>query len=278
MKESLRIAVVSALLMAIVGAGGCRKEQAVESAPLLCYVGGTMRPVMEKLAVIFTQRTGRRIDLDFADSGSNLARIRIEGKADLYVAHDPFLGPLLREGLGTQGWNVAVLTPVIVVAKGNPRGITSLAEMGRPGLKIALTDATYSTLGHIYPVMFAKAGVAEAIDANVVTTMRMGGELANAVAIGRFDAGLVWNAVAYPRREKLDAIAIAAAHRPDPKIDAVTTATYGRIDMSSVKVFIATLTGSSQPDEARKFAEFVASDEGMAVFIELGFSPIEQLK
>ena len=231
---------------------------------------------METLAAMYTARTGKKIDLDFADSGSNLARIRTEGKADLYVAHDPFLGPLLREGLGTQGWNVAVLTPVIVVAKDNPQGITGLTDLARPGLKIALTDANYSTLGHIYPVMFAKTGKAEQIQANVVTTMRMGGELANAVALGRFDAGLVWNAVAHPRREKLDVVEIVPAHRPDPQVDAVSTATYGVIDMSSIKVFIATLAGSSQPEEAHKFAEFVASDEGSAVFTELGYSPIEQ--
>ncbi len=278
MNQSLRIALASALVVVAVGTGGCRKEQAVESAPLLCYVGGTMRLAMEKLAAIYTDKTGKKIDLDFADSGSNLARIRMEGKADLYVAHDPFGWAVLHEGLGTRGWNVAVLTPVIVVAKGNPQGITGLEDLARPGLKIALTDANYSTLGHINPVMFAKTGVAEGIGANVATTMRMGGEVANAVAIGRFDAGLVWNAVAHSRGEKLDVIEIAPAHRPDPQIDAVTAATFGRVDMSSVKVFIATLAGSSQPDHARKFAEFVASDEGRAVFIELGYSPIEQLK
>ena len=262
-------------LAILTGLSGCKKQNPADSAPLLCYVSGTMRPAMERLAAHYERRTGVKVELDYGDSGSNLIRIRIQRRGDLYVAHDPFLSPLLNEGLGDRGWTLAALSPVIVVPKGNPKKIAGLADLGRDGLKIVLTDPDYSTLGHICPVMFEKTNLREQIEANVATSMRMGGEAANAVALGRFDAGIVWNAVAHLRRDKLEAVTIEPAHRPHPDVDAVTSATFGQIDMSNIKVFIATLTCSEQPAAARKFAEFCASPPGKAVFAELGFSPAD---
>ncbi|MCK4283259.1 MAG: substrate-binding domain-containing protein [Candidatus Brocadiae bacterium] len=262
-------------LAILMGFVGCKKQNPADSPPLLCYVGGTMRPAMEKLAAHYERETGVKVELDYGDSGSNLIRVRIQRRGDLYVAHDPFLAPLLNEGLGDRGWTLATLRAVIVVPKGNPKKITGLADLGKGGLRIVLTDPDYSTMGHICPVMFDRANLRERIEANVLSRMRMGGEVANAVALGRFDAGIVWDAVAYLRRDRLEAVTIEPAYRPHPDLDAVTSATFGPIDMSKIKVFIATLTCSEQPAAARKFAEFCASQGGKAVFSELGFSPAD---
>ena len=96
--------------------------------------------------------------------------------------------------------------------------------------------------------------------------------MANAVAMGNLDAAIVWNAVAH-LRDKLEAIPIDRQYQPAPGVHAVTSATYGRIDMSRINVFIATLTCSKRPEAARAFAEFVSSKRGLEVFAELGFSP-----
>ncbi len=254
------------------GLWGCGKG-AAEEVPLLCYVGGTMRPATEEVIRLYEEETGRRVDLDYGGSGENLIKVRVRQRGDLYVGHDPFLGQLMSEGLADRGRALASLTPVIVVRKGNPDGIRGLADLAREGVKVGLTDPEYSTLGHICPVILDRAGLRREIERNVVTRMKMGGQVANAVALGNLDAAIVWNAVAFLRRDKLDAIHIAPQHLPDPEVDAVTTATYGRIDMSHVSVFIATLKCSKQPEAARAFAEFVASPSGREVFARHGFSP-----
>ena len=87
------------------------------------------------------------------------------------------------------------------------------------------------------------------------------------------DAGIVWNAVAFERRDALDAVPIARELLPQPGVDAVTSATYGHLDMSSIRVEIVTLKGSKRLEEARKLAEFTASAKGRAVFAAKGFSP-----
>jgi len=97
--------------------------------------------------------------------------------------------------------------------------------------------------------------------------------MANAVKIGTIDATIVWNAVVFERRNDLDAIEIEPAFRPDPTADAVTSATYGKLDMSSAKVVLMTLKKAGDLEDARKLAELATSERGRAIWAKQGFSP-----
>ncbi len=240
--------------------------------PLHCYVGGTMRPVMEKLARLYEAKTGQKVDMDSAGSGELLIRIQTQQTGDLYVSHDPFSDMLMARGLGLQGWTMAVVTPVIVMPKGNPKGIKSVRDLARPGLKLAMTDPRKSTAGHIVPVIFDKAGLREQIEANIVKHSRGSGQAADWVGIGDVDAAILWNAVAHRRSDKLDAVPIDAEYAPISGIDAVTSATKKVYDIGRIKVTIATLKCSKQPEAAAKFAEFVMANRSLLAD-EFGFSP-----
>jgi len=256
---------------------GCGKEEGGgpggKEAPLLCHVGGTMRPAMEELAKRYEAETGRKVQFNFGDSGALLTQIEQAKRGDLYVCHDPFGAAAQKKGLAEKVWTMAALTPTIAVPKGNPKGIKGLRDLAQPDLRLGLTDEKYSTLGHINPLMFDRAGLRKEIEANVVTRTRMGGEVANAVAIGNLDATIVWDAVAHLRKEKLDAVPIESAFRLQPGVDAVTTPTFGVIDMGCIKVTIATLKCSKAPEAAAAFAEFAASPKTREVWASFGFSP-----
>jgi molybdate transport system substrate-binding protein len=232
-----------------------------------------MRPVMEELAKAYEAQTGRRIDLDYGDSGSSLIKAETSGRGDLYVAHDPFHGACVRKGLSADAWVSATLRPMIAVPTGNPKGIRGLKDLARPGLRVILTDAQYSTAGHVVAAMARKAGIEEALEKNVVTRKRMGGEAANDVLLGHADATVVWQAVIHLRRDKLDAIPIEPEFSPRPGVDAVTSATFGRIDMAQVRVTVDVLKSSARPALAREFAEYVASPAARPVWERNGFGP-----
>lgn len=252
---------------------GCGREDAPGQTPLVCYVGGTMRPVMEELAKRYEADTGQPVQFDYGDSGALLIKIEQARRGDLYVCHDPFAGAALAKGLAEQVWTMASLTPTIAVPKGNPKGIKGLRDLARPGLRLGLTDEKYSTLGHLNPVMFDKAGIRKEIEANVVTRTRMGGEVANAVALGNLDATIVWDAVAHLRRDKLDAVPIEPAFLLQPGVDAVTTPTFGVVDMGCIKVTVTTLKCSKRLEAATAFAQYLASPKAREVFAAFGFSP-----
>jgi molybdate transport system substrate-binding protein len=247
-------------------------------APLLVHIGGTMKPAMEEICKLYEQETGRKIEVNYGDSGELMIKLKEMGKGDIIVVHDPFPGKLEKDGLVDKSYTVAVLTPVIAVKKGNPKKITGIKDLARDDVKVGLTDAKYSTTGHIVDVMFKKAGIAEAMAKKEIPRARSGGEMANAVKIGTVDATIVWNAVVFARRDTLDAIDIDPAVRPDPTVDAVTSATYGKLDMSSAKVVLMTLKKAGDIEAARKLAELATSERGRAIWTRQGFSPAPAAK
>ena len=256
----------------LVGCGGETDSTPGAKQPLLCCVGGTMRPVMEKLAKQYEQQTGVKVQIDSAGSGELLIRIMTQKRGDLYVCHDPFQQRLGRRGLSVRGWTLAMVTPTIVVAKGNPKGIRSVKDLAGTGLKLAMTHPTHSTTGWIVASVFEKAGLRKQIEANIVKRTRGGGSAANLVAMGDVDAAIVWDAVAYLRRDKLDAVPIEPQYRLIPGIDAVTSPTGRSYDIGRIKVTMDVLTCSKQPEAATKFAEFVLQNR--KVFAEeFGFTP-----
>ena len=244
------IAVV--FLVAVVGAAGCGGEVEHEK-PLVCHVGGTMRPVMQKLAQIYEDATGQKVEINSAGSGELLAHIELQKEGDLYVCHDPFLDILMKKfKMGVDGWVLAELTPVIVVRKGNPKKIKGLQDLTRPDVDLWLTDYKRSSLGRMLKTIFTKAGIDfEKLNRDKKISMhKSGGHVANVVKTGNADAAVVWNAVAHLRLDGLDIV----------------------YSLAPVCVTLATLKCAREPEAAREFAEFVASPESAKVFKDFGFT------
>src|SRR3989339_183647 len=243
------------------------------NTPLLCYVGGTMRPAVEEIIKLYEQKYNQKMSLDFSGSGELMIKIRQTQKGDIFIAHDPYLAAVQKEGLSDKGWVLASVTPVIVVQKGNPKKIKGFKDLTRKGLKIILTDDSYSTLGHLLPRIAEKAGVTQTLDPNVVSRPRSGSEAANAVSLGTADAAIVWDAVAHLRLDKLDIVPIEPAFRPISGVDAVTSATYGRMNMGNIKVTAALLKCSKNKIAAAQFGEFLAGPEAAPIWKKFSFGP-----
>lgn len=266
-----RLAMVIATTLALMASATAAPASAQKQ--LLCYVGGTMRPAMEKLAAAYEKSTGVKVLLDFGESGQQLIKLRETGTGDLLVVHDPYLGATGRMKMLDTAWNVSRLVATIVVPKGNPKGIRSFTDLARPGVKVVLTDPEYSTLGHIMPILARRAGLSDKLFANVVTRTKSSGEAANAVGLGTADAAIVWDAVAYLRADKLDAIPIQPSAFPPPGVDATTSATFGDFDPANVRVTVLALSCSKQKTEARAFGAYCASAQNAAVWRGLGYTP-----
>ena len=237
-----------------------------------------MRPVMEKLAGMYEQRTGQKVEINTAGSGELLAHIDSHREGDLYVCHDPFLDILMKKfRLGVDGWVLAELTPVIVVQKGNPKNIHGLADLTRPGLELWLTDYKRSTLGRMLKTIFTKAGI-DFERFKDTPTNKSGGYVANMVKTRNADAAICWNAVAHLRTDALDIEPIAKEHLPVPGVDTVTSATGRDYYLTPVRVTVATLKCAEQPRAAAGFAEFIASREAAEVFKDFGFTVSQSRK
>jgi ABC-type molybdate transport system substrate-binding protein len=257
------------------GCGNESKKKVAESAemkPLICHIGGTMRPIIAKLAEKYEQETGQKVEINSAGSGELLAHIELQKEGDLYVCHAPFMDILMNKKLGVDGWVIGELYPVIIVQKGNPKKIESLQDLTRKDVDLFLTDYKLSTLGRMMSTIFGKAGIdfEELNKKKRIETNKSGGYVANIVKTKNADAGIVWNVVAKLRGDGLDTIEINK-YLPVPGVDMVTSATGKSYPLTPVRVSISTLKCSKQAAAAAKFAKYLTSAKFAKVFKDAGY-------
>lgn len=267
-----------ALLASIVGCVHLHHPTPRPTRPpsLLCYAGINMRRPVEEIARQFTADTGVAVTVEVNDPRPLVDKIEVQATADNFVCHDPFLPILIDHGIApAHAYTAASLTPMIAVKKGNPLNIRSIADMARPGVRVGLTERSVMT-GNIARLMSKKAGVESAFAANVRGEYSAGRQLAEALIRDEIDAGLIWNIVIFNNRDKLEAVDVPAAIRPQRGIDAeVFSPELGDVELDYVRITVAALAGSRHPAEADAFARYVASPAGAKVFAAYGFSPAD---
>ena len=237
---------------------------------ILVMCGASMRAPVEEIVRRYTEATGERVLTSYGDSGALCAQISRTGLGDIYICHDPFMPWAAERGLIERWQPVARLEIVIVVPKGNPRGIARPEDLAQPGLRLGMGDETYSTSGVMVKEMLKRLPCGEEIRRNIRMETKGHQQRCNDVALGTLDAAVVWNAVAHVYRDRLDAIPIAEDY-----VDAVTSATYKRSDLRNVRVTVGVLACSRDKERAVRFHEFVTT-RCADLFRQYGFSPVRE--
>jgi molybdate transport system substrate-binding protein len=242
--------VVVAAAMLVVLCLGCRPAASSRPQPLLVYCGAGIRPPVAEAAKAFGQKYGVTVECDFAGSETLLSRVKLSGRGDVYMPGDlQYVDQARQEGLVGQSRTVCYLIPVILVRKGNPNEIHSVADLVRPGMKIALGDAKACAIGVTAAAIFEKDGISQQdLDPHVVFRSLTVNELGTEVKMGMVDATIVWDAVAAYFTDDADVVPI------------------GRDQNVISTVAVAVLTASRQPGLAGRFVDFITSDAGAAIF------------
>jgi len=224
---------------------GCRDD-----APLLLYCGAGIRPAAAELAEQFGRRHGVAVECDYAGSEVLIARIKLTGRGDLYMPGDVhYVEQAEKEGLIASKRTACYFIPVILVQKGNPKQIRSLADLTRRGVKVGLGDPKACAIGRKCSMIFAKNKIpADDVGRNVEFRSLTVNELGNQIKLKTLDAVIVWDAVAAYFADCGDVVRIP------PEQNVIST------------VVVGVLRCSANPELAARFAEFVASQEGREIF------------
>ncbi len=221
---------------------------------LLVPCGAALQPAMDVIAETYYRRTGVRVDFAYAGAQMLLGQLAYSRRGDLYMPGEAFwVDQAAKRGLVKETRTVCWFLPVIMVPEGNPKNIRTVQDMAKPGVRVGIGHPTALAIGPVTRRIMQRAGVWEAVQKNVIMQAGCIPELANAVAMKAADAGILWDACAEMVEEHVDIVKI------DPELNEVA------------EVTLATLTVSQHPEEARKFMEFVASEEAAAIFEERGF-------
>lgn len=248
------VALVAGLVM-LNSKGG---EQSGE--PLVLYCAAGVKPAVEPLARAYEAEYGQPVQLMYGGSGTLLSSLQVSGQGDLYIAADQSYIEIANEkALIDESLPLAWMRPVIAVAKGNPKGIESLADLQRSDIRLALGNPDAASIGKQTKKLLEKAGVWQSVKQQVEAKgvfKPTVPEVANDVKLGAVDAGVIWDATVaqYPELE--------AVHVP-------------LFDAAQKQISVAVLKSSRQPTAALRFARYLNSKVGNAVFEAHGFEAVE---
>lgn len=232
---------------------------AAKKEPLLVYcAAGVKRPV-EAAAQAYEKEFGIPVQLQYAGSGTLLSSLRVAKTGDIYIpAEGSYVTAGQEFGLVREVIPLANQYPVIVVPKGNPKNIYSVADLLRKDVTVALANPEAAAVGQTVKVLLEKEGTWAALKDHAKVFKPTVNDIANDVKIGTVDAGIVWDAT-------------AAQY---PELEAVKVPLFTAEGVETISACV--LDSSKQPTAALRFARYLgARDKGLQAFAKAHYQVIE---
>ncbi|OPZ19300.1 MAG: putative binding protein precursor [candidate division BRC1 bacterium ADurb.BinA364] len=176
--------------------------------PEIVYFSGTVnRLAIQDSIREFEEREGVRFTTVFNGCGILVGQMKSGGYCDAYQSCDEsFLPPVasLFDGFA----EVSQMEIVIATRKGNPKGIRSVEDLTREGIKIGVCNEQLSALGALTAHLLDAMGLKERVMANVVVQQAVGDMLVAQLVAGDLDAVIVYSANIATRRDSVDSLPI----------------------------------------------------------------------
>ena len=185
--------------------------------PLTVLCADSQRKPMEEAARQYEQDTGVPVEVTFGASQTLLNTLANNRKGDLYIPDDEgYLNPARARNLIREDFPLARMVPRMVVAKGNPKNLHSLADLKGERVRLSQGNPDVTAIGKLVRVAVSRTGDWTALEKNTVAFKNSVDDVASDVQFGLADAGFVWGALAaqYPKLDfvELPEFASAEAH------------------------------------------------------------------
>ncbi|MEN1680658.1 MAG: molybdate ABC transporter substrate-binding protein [Planctomycetota bacterium] len=248
--------VVAALVLLLPGSNPAGGD---EAGQLSLYCAAGLRKPVEEIANRYFEEQGVRIDIQYGGSNTLLGQMEVGKTGDLYLAADEsYLDIARSKGLVEETIPLAKMVPVVVVPRENEAIVDSVDDL--LNLRLAAANPDQAAVGKATRQQLQAAGVWEAFDEAVRDRgvyKPTVGDVANDVALGAVDAGVVWDAV--------------AGHYPQ-----LRTIRLPELESQPVKVAVGVLASAEEPAAALRFARYLAAaDRGLPVLESAGFDAVE---
>jgi molybdate transport system substrate-binding protein len=251
-----------------------------EPVELRVFIASSLIHVVQNMTQAFNEANNCNIIINSAGSNTLYQQITSGSPCDVFMSADiKWTKQLNSSSLLYNNYytNFTTNSLEIILAQGNPKGIASLADLAKPGVKLVLADPSIpsgsytnttlwkidSTWGNasspLYDTSGAYVNYNYTVHQNVVSYETSVENVVGKVSlnVGTADAGIVF----------------------------VSDAVYGQMSGSQVQFLpipasvntrgtygIAVIGETSQPALAQKFMDFWLSDEGQALLTEFGFN------
>ncbi len=230
-----------------------------EEKSLIVYCGAGLRNPMDEIGQVYQEKTGTEIKYTFAGAAQLLSQMELLQKGDCYMPGAlAYIEAAAKKGFINSSENVIYHVLAFAVRPGNPKNITTLKDLTEDGVTVAIGEPSGNAVGIATKAIYEKAGLWEDLQDNIVVRSGTVNELLVYMNMGQADATVIWE-------------------------DLLGKSNVEQVDIPQEEGFIkvipvGTLTFSDKPAEAQAFADFVASDEGKAIFVKHGFETYPSAK
>jgi molybdate transport system substrate-binding protein len=218
------------------------------------FAGAMLRPAIEQTIQRFEAREGCRVNRVYNGCGILVGEMRkaIGPMPDAYFSCDLSFMKQVQD-LFLDHADISSNQLVILVPKGNPHGIKTLKDLGKPGIRLGVGHEKQCALGALTATTLDQAGLRDPVRKNVVAESATGDLLVNQLRTGSLDAVIAYISNATNSADKLEAISIdipcAIATQP-----------------------IAVSRQSQNKQIAARLMAAIESDESRQLFLANGFS------
>jgi len=199
------------------------------------------------------------VNMVYAGCGTLVGKMQIgdQGLPDVFMTCDAEYLNMAQEKMGNPfgpDLKVSKTRIVLLVAKGNPKDVMKLEDLGQAGLRVGTTDPKASTLGALSHSLFRETGNFDTIKKNVVMMADTAHTLIQSMeAGGKLDVALVYEANIQHMKDRFH-------YLPLKSVRAVAVQN------------IAAKKTTAYPQLARRLMERITSDTSRRRFEQLGFS------
>lgn len=216
---------------------------------LTVAIGAGYKLVLEDLAVAFEQDTGVTVERIYGNMGHVLSQARESGLVDVVGGDKAFLDAT--DIAFTSEASLGLGRLVLAVAKGKP--VTRLEEIAAPEItRVALADPKKAIYGKAATQYLQRAGLAETVKAKVLEVGTVP-QVVSYLLTGEVDAGFINLTEAQPIQDKVERILPVDPALHDP-----------------ILLVAKVLASAPSPEEAGRFAAFLATDKGKAILKKHG--------
>lgn len=253
------ILLVAALLYVLWA--GTRPTAINGNREMVVYCAAGIRFPIEEIVDDYTEQFPATVQIQYGGTNTLLNQIEVNPVGDLFVAgDDSFIEVAIAKGLVDESIPLARLRPVIVVPHDNPLDIGGLDDLVQSQVRVALGNPDATAVGRSVREALRASGRWQQLEAHVTDRgvfKPTVNDVANDVALGSVDAGIVWTSI-LPQYPGLRAI-------EDPSLAA---------DPSLIEVGVLHNTRDSA--SALHLARFIAArDRGLTVFERMGYEPVD---
>ena len=258
MKFVARASVAATLSLMLISACSSSPQPSSPSATsatggkVMVFAAASLRKSFTEIGEQFkTDNPGTDVEFSFAGSSDLVTQLEQGATADVFASADTKNMDKAAQAALLSGdpVNFASNTLVIAVAPGNPKNITSFADLNRP-------DQNVVTCAPQVPCGSATQKIEDAtgVRLNPVSEESSVTDVLNKVTSGQADAGLVYVTDAMGAGDKVTAVEFPEA------ADAVNTYP------------IAVLKSAPEADLAQKFVDLVTGEAGQKILTQAGFA------